>query len=223
VKRALDWTAVLFPLLVSIAANFAWAARDGDLVAIVAGIVTPILLVLAVERWHAHTGLVGWQHWARLVAMAVVTLVTAAVSWVHITALLIKHGWEWQLALVAPLGVDGLAVLGTLALWSVVRPDQRTETTETTETTPVQWSGPDTVELPRQPDTVPFEVEPEPEPRKLEPVGWSVDQIVADLRERGETDVDRRGFQRFVRDTYSVGPGKATKVIDTLKLQAVAS
>jgi hypothetical protein len=107
-----------------------------------------------------------------------------------------------------------------------------TETTETTETTSVQtesvqsepqWSGPDTVELPRQPDTVPFEVEPEPEPRKLEPVGWSVDQIVADLRERGETDVDRRGFQRFVRDTYSVGPGKATKVIDTLKPQAVAS
>jgi hypothetical protein len=107
-----------------------------------------------------------------------------------------------------------------------------TETTETTETTSIQtepvqsepqWSGPDTVELPRQPDTVPFEVESEPEPRKLEPVGWSVDQIVADLRERGETDVDRRGFQRYVRDTYSVGPGKATKVIDALKLQAVAS
>ncbi len=224
-KRALDWTAVLFPLLVSIAANTAWAARDGDAVAIVAGVVTPILLVLAVERWHAHGGLTGWRSCTRFVAMAAVTLVAAAVSWVHITRLLIEHGWEWQLAVAAPLGVDGLAVLGTLALWSVVRPDQQDDRDKQDDQPEPQWAGPDTVELvpsPAEADAL-VEVESEPAPRRLEPVGWSVDQIVADLRERGETDVDRRGFQRFVRDTYSVGASKYHQVKEALQSQAVAS
>lgn len=114
----LGWVGVLFPLACSIAANFAWAARDGDLVAIIAGCATPLLLVNAAERWRATAGLEGWRAWARFVAIVLVTAVPAAVSWVHTTRLLLAHGWEWPLAVAWPLGVDGLAVLGTLALWS---------------------------------------------------------------------------------------------------------
>ncbi len=148
-------------------------------------------------------------------------------------------------AAVVVVGATGVALVGGLSTYSmlgVVAPlmmvflveliadfwHVATKTTETTETTsvqpePPQWSGPETVELPRMPDTVPAEVEPEPAPRRLEPVGWSVDQIVADLLERGETDVDRRGFQRFVRDTYSVGASKYHQVKDRLQSEAVAS
>ena len=142
-RRALDWTAVLFPLAVSVGANFAWAARDGDVIAVIAGVVTPILLVLAVERWHAHTGLAGWQWWTRLIAMVAVTGVSAAVSWVHTTRLLLEHGWEVPLAMVAPLGVDGLAGLGTLALWSVVRPDEDEDTVPSHQDTWGPWDEDD--------------------------------------------------------------------------------
>lgn len=77
-----------------------------------------------------------------------------------------------------------------------------------------EWSGPETVELPRLPDTIPTEVT---SPAKLEAVSWSDEAIVADLRERGRTDPDQRGLQRHIRDTYSVGPAKATRVIDELR------
>lgn len=224
-RRALDWTAVLFPLLVSIAANTAWAARDGDLVAIVAGVVTPILLVLAVERWHAHGGLDGWKKWARLIAMTSVTLVTAAVSWVHITRLLIEHGWETPLAVVAPLGVDGLAVLGTLALWSAIDPVQgpvrsadlvRVDQIEG-EASPVEASDHEggaadrtevEIEVPVQPVT--DEADRGRTPAETD---WTDEAIIADLRERDELGSVN---QSTIRRRYGVGPTKAKRVLETL-------
>jgi hypothetical protein len=115
-RRALDWAGVLLPLAVSVAANLAWALHDGSAVAVVAGVATPLLLVLSVERWRADPGLVGWRWWARLFAMGAVTGVAASVSWTHIALLLAPH-WGLALAWAAPLAVDGLAVLGTLTLW----------------------------------------------------------------------------------------------------------
>ena len=76
------------------------------------------------------------------------------------------------------------------------------------------WSGPDTVELPRQPDTVPVEVVPQ-----LEAVSWSVDQIVADLHEQEVTDPSGQ----YIRKTYSVGKAKADRVLAALRPNEVAS
>lgn len=53
-------------------------------------------------------------------------------------------------------------------------------------------------------------------PPQLRSVGWSVDDIVADLRERGMLDA----HQRYIRNQYSVGPGKANKVLAELQLVA---
>jgi hypothetical protein len=89
------------------------------------------------------------------------------------------------------------------------------------EPEPQVWSGPDTVELPRQPDTLPIEVQDETEPVRpqLEAVKWSVDQIVADLREQGVTDPSGQ----YIRKTYSVGKAKADRVLAALRPSEVAS
>lgn len=112
--------ALSFALAVSMSANVSWAARDDDPVTIVAGVVTPVLLVLAVHQWRAQLDAEGWRRTLRLAAMASVTAVSAAWSWTHTTRLLLAHSIETPLAVAAPLAVDGLAVMATMALWPAV-------------------------------------------------------------------------------------------------------
>jgi hypothetical protein len=166
-RRVMDWTAVLFPLACSVAANTTWAARPvyrtvtvngvnfltygPDVVAVVAGFAIPVLLVLSVDRWHTGHELEGWRWWVRLAAMVAVTAVVAAVSWVHTSLLLYHHGWELPLAVAGPLGIDGLAVLGTLALWPAK-------------------VGSDDLPAKEEPATLPVPDEPAPEPVVLKTV-----------------------------------------------------
>lgn len=89
----------------------------------------------------------------------------------------------------------------------------------------IKAAKPDQPESQPEPQPEPVEVpEPRPalepqDPPQLESVGWSVEAIVADLRERGETDLNQRG----IRSRYSVGAGKANKVLAALQDVEVAS
>jgi hypothetical protein len=160
--RAGSALALTFTLAVSLAANITWAARDGDLVAIAAGIATPIALVMAVHQWRAHTSARGYQRVLRVLGMAAVTGTAAAWTWTHTTRLLLAHQLETPLAYIAPLAIDGLAVMATMALWPTanIRPAAGEAGTSTVPPAASQdaapraqppatatWDGPDTVDV----------------------------------------------------------------------------
>lgn len=143
-------TAAVTPLAVSLAANITWGVSTGSAILVVAGIVTPLLLVLAIERWRIMPPADGTQWWVRTLAMSGVVVVVAGWSWLHATALLLAevealHPWppapgtdtvlrnvEQTLCVLAPLAVDGLAVLSVLALdvQGRTEPDTPTRTAE---------------------------------------------------------------------------------------------
>ncbi|WP_226353753.1 hypothetical protein [Pseudonocardia sp. ICBG601] len=132
-----SWLAIaaaVTPLAVSLAANITWGVSTGSAILVVAGIVTPLLLVLAIERWRVMPPAVGVQWWVRTLAMSGVVVVVAGWSWLHATALLLAEveklhpglpapgmdtvlrNVELTLCVLAPLAIDGLAVLSVLAL-----------------------------------------------------------------------------------------------------------
>lgn len=133
-EQVLAWAAALTPLAVSLAGNVTWGWTTGSPILIAAGIVTPLLLVLAIERWRSMPTATGVQWWVRTIAMGGVVVVVAGWSWLHTTALLldevealhpappvgvadtILRAAEVVLCVLAPLAVDGLAVLSVLAL-----------------------------------------------------------------------------------------------------------
>lgn len=136
-QTAPSWLAVaaaVTPLAVSLAANITWGVSTGSAILVVAGIVTPLLLVLAIERWRVMPPADGTQWWVRTLAMSGVVVVVAGWSWLHATALLLAEveklhpgvpapgmdtvlrNVELTLCVLAPLAVDGLAVLSVLAL-----------------------------------------------------------------------------------------------------------
>lgn len=135
-SRAGSALALAFTLAVSLAANITWAARDHDPVAIAAGIATPIALVMAVHQWRAHMGARGYQRVLKVLGMAAVTGTAAAWTWTHTTRLLLAHNIETPLAYIAPLAIDGLAVMATMALWPTVRPTEDTGMTESVSSRP---------------------------------------------------------------------------------------
>lgn len=165
----LGWTSFLMPLIVSVAANFTWGLGTGSIVLIVAGLVSPLLLVLAVERWRALPGLTGWARVVQIAGMAVVAVVAAGWSWVHTTELLLVavrsaervpptaplSALPWlvvALCVAAPLAVDGLAVLSvqTLAITDLpastgTKPTTSTGTKPTASTGTEPWGGPNAV------------------------------------------------------------------------------
>lgn len=156
------WTAAGAAYALSTAANVAWAAPRGY-VELAAGATAPALLLLAVHICYV-TPRPAALGWLRRAAMVAVTGTVATWSAVHIIRLLLEARVEAPLAWVAPLGLDGLAVLATLALWDTRR----------AETVPVAVQ----TDIPAPPVTEPVAPGPpavEPQERALHAVGDELD------------------------------------------------
>jgi hypothetical protein len=147
--------------------------------------------------------------------------IKAAVVVVGATAVALVGGVSTYslLGLVAPLLM--VVVVELIAdFWHVATDQSKTTTAEQDN-----QDNP-TVEMPRvDGTTVPVEVDFEPHVALsggfggLKSVGWTVDQIVADLQ---GTDPAQRGLQRHIRDHYKVGPSKANKVLDALRMEVAS-
>lgn len=143
-------TSAAVPFAVSLAANLAWGIETNSVVLIALGVVTPIVLVLAVERWRRLPEATGAEWWLRTIAMSGVVVVVAGWSWLHTVEVLLAaldrfHGpapvtgfpaalrvVEAVLVVLSPVPFDGLAVLSVLAMSG---PD-RTTTDRTSEAGP---------------------------------------------------------------------------------------
>lgn len=155
-----------------------------------------------------------------------VTRLAASIAWATIVLSVVgnavHHAFQslgivpwWWVALV--VGAVPPAVFGAVVHMAITaaKPDRAQPGNDQVSTSAEpQWSPPSTV-------TEPVEAQPGPEPepvRQLEPVGWSVEAIVTDLREQGRLDA----HQRYIRDTYRCGPSKANKVLDALRLEVAS-
>ena len=117
----LNALAFLAPFAVSLAANITEGLLSRSLVRLCAGVVIPILLMIAIEvsrRVQVQDQLLTW---VLRVAVAFPVVVAAGFSWLDTTSLLLAqypHPWWLQrvLCFLAPLATDGLAVVAVLVL-----------------------------------------------------------------------------------------------------------
>jgi hypothetical protein len=113
----------------SVAANVAHAYVHGSpaVGAVVASVLWPVMVVVAVELLISTPWPAGWT-WAvtRFVGVGLVGVVAAVVSYRHMSGLLTAYGEDHVVSGLGPVAVDGLMVMATASLVAVrrVRVDQ---------------------------------------------------------------------------------------------------
>ena len=155
--KAIAWLSFTLGIAVSIAGNIGHAASDGMKPGEWAGAAFwPLALMLTIEiltrvRWQPE------KRWtvARFLALVLVALVAAVLSYRHLAGLMTYWGEDWWNAHLGPLAVDGLMLIAATALLSISKErDMVPEPVQVPEFDPAQGQG--------QPEPAPVAIETTP-------------------------------------------------------------
>jgi hypothetical protein len=124
--RRWAYVALVLGVSASVAANVAhaWIGRVPTPGAVVASVLWPVLVLVAVELLSRTQWPTGWA-WGlcRFGGVGLVGLVAALVSYRHMSGLLMAYGEDAVVVQLGPLAVDGLMVMATAALLAHSRLD----------------------------------------------------------------------------------------------------